>query len=257
MRYPLNGKGGRLPRQLVGGFRRREGKRCEQGGSGDDAAGNVGRAEMVKWSRRSTMVFVGVCLVGGLGLGAVISLTLRPHVAPSVATSSPGPIVSAPLSRQAAAPFTLTDQEGNSVSLAAQKGQVVLLTFLDPQCVQLCPVIGRDIAAVEQKLPKGLSPELLIVSVASGRTKADVDHFISTNVSTQWLPGWHWLLGPNDAALKLVWLHWHISVIPTAADIEHDALLNVIDREGFLRVTYPAPLYVGDVVSDIIKISHT
>ena len=40
-------------------------------------------------------------------------------------------------------------------------------------------------------------------------------------------------------------------------DIEHDALLNVIDREGYLRVTYPAPLYIGDVVSDIIKIAHS
>jgi len=92
--------------------------------------------------------------------------------------------------------------------------------------------------------------------VAPGRTLADVHTFLAKETPA-WLPGWHWLLGPNDASLKLTWLHWHISVIPTAADIEHDALLNVIDREGYLRVTYPAPLYIGDVVSDIIKIAHS
>ena len=212
---------------------------------------------MMSWSRRSKVVLTLVCLAGGVGLGVAVSLALRPHATPYASGLTPGPIVGAPLTRQAAPPFMLTDQDGNQVSLAAQKGRVVLLTFLDPQCKQLCPVIGRDIAAVEQKLPKGLDPELLIVSVAPGRTKTDVDHFISTNLSTQWLPGWHWLLGPDDAALKLTWLHWHISVIPTAVDIEHDALLNVIDREGYLRVTYPAPLYVGDVVSDIVKIAHS
>ena len=92
--------------------------------------------------------------------------------------------------------------------------------------------------------------------MAPGRTLADVNTFLAKE-TPGWLPGWHWLLGPNDASLKLTWLHWHISVIPTAADIEHDALLNVIDREGYLRVTYPAPLYIGDVVSDIIKIAHS
>jgi cytochrome oxidase Cu insertion factor (SCO1/SenC/PrrC family) len=191
-----------------------------------------------------------------VGGGTVVALALRPHVAPPVAFSAPSNNVGATLARQVAPPFTLTDQNGNAVSLAGEKGHVVLLTFLDPQCRQLCPVIGKDIGALEKKLPTWIHPVLLIVSVAPGRTLADVNTFI-TKESPGWLPGWRWLLGPSDVSLKLTWLKWHIAVIPTATDIEHDALLDVIDPEGYLRVTYPAPLYVSDVATDIIKIARS
>jgi cytochrome oxidase Cu insertion factor (SCO1/SenC/PrrC family) len=211
---------------------------------------------MAAWSRRSKVAVIVIGLLAGVGGGVLVALALRPHVAPPVAFSAPSNSAGATLARQAAPPFTLTDQNGNPVSLAAERGNVVLLTFLDPQCRQLCPIVGKDIGAVEKQLPAWVHPVLLIVSVAPGRTLADVNTFLATE-SPGWLPGWHWLLGPNDASLKLTWLKWHIAVIPTAADIEHDALLDVIDPEGYLRVTYPAPLYVGDVAADIVKIARS
>jgi len=127
---------------------------------------------------------------------------------------------------------------------------------MDPQCTMLCPLMGQDIAAVEKQLPKGIDPELLIVSVAPGRVKADVDHFITTE-HIDWLPGWHWLLGPSDAALKLTWLNWHIAVVPTAGDVTHDSLLDIIDASGKLRATFPSPLPVADVVSAITAVAHS
>jgi cytochrome oxidase Cu insertion factor (SCO1/SenC/PrrC family) len=211
---------------------------------------------MAGWSRRSKVAVIVIGLLAGVGGGVLVALALRPHVAPPVAFSAPSNSAGATLARQAAPPFTLTDQNGNPVSLAAERGHVVLLTFLDPQCRQLCPIVGKDIGAVEKQLPAWVHPVLLIVSVAPGRTLADVNTFLAKE-SPGWLPGWHWLLGPNDASLKLTWLKWHIAVIPTAADIEHDALLDVIDPEGYLRVTYPAPLYVSDVAADIIKIARS
>jgi cytochrome oxidase Cu insertion factor (SCO1/SenC/PrrC family) len=211
---------------------------------------------MAGWWRRSRVAIVVIGILAGVSGGVVVALAFRPHAAPPAAFVAPTHSVGASLARQAAPPFTLTDQNGKPVSLAAERGHVVLLTFLDPQCRQLCPVIGKDVGALEKQLPTWIHPVLLIVSVAPGRTLADVTTFL-VKETPGWLPGWHWLLGPNDASLKLTWLHWHISVIPTAADIEHDALLDVIDPEGYLRVTYPAPLYVGDVVADIIKIARS
>ena len=127
---------------------------------------------------------------------------------------------------------------------------------MDPQCTTLCPLMGQDIAAVEKQLPKGIDPELLIVSVAPGRDKADVEHFITTE-HVDWLPGWHWLLGPSDAALKLTWLSWHILVEPTAGDVTHDSLLDVIDAGGKLRATFASPLPVADVVSAVRTVAHS
>lgn len=60
----------------------------------------------------------------------------------------------------------LKDQAGQSVSLASLRGQTVLLAFLDPLCKNVCPVMGQELAALEQALPPDKTPTLVIISVA-------------------------------------------------------------------------------------------
>jgi len=206
-------------------------------------------------SRRGQVLVAILALAGGTGIGAVVSLTMRPHATVSAVVISPSAnVIGAALARQPTPPLTgLTDQNGKEISLSDEKGHVVLVAFMDPLCVDLCPVLGRDVAAVEQALPAGIHPVLLIVSVTSGRTAADVRQFVSTNLSTKWTPGWHWLIGPSDAALKLTWLAWGEPLEPPKTNY-----LDVIDPQGYLRVTYPAPLYVSDVTSAITAVaSHS
>ena len=144
----------------------------------------------------------------------------------------------------------LVDQNGKPVSLTDEKGHVVLLAFMDPLCVNLCPILGRDIVAVEQALPKTIKPVLLIVSVMPDRTAANVAQFIKTNLTTQWDPGWHWLLGP-DSTLKITWLKWGEPLEPPKTNY-----LDVIDPQGYVRVIYPAPLFVSDVTHAITVVAH-
>ena len=205
-------------------------------------------SEVPTRSTRAQALVVIAAVTAGLGVGAVLALTMRhsANAAPVVISPSTN-VIGAPLTRQPTPALTgLTDQTGKQVSLSTYKGQLVLVAFMDPLCVDLCPVLGRDIVAVEQALPKTIKPVLLIVSVTSGRTPADVREFIKTNLSTQWNPGWHWLIGPSDAALKLTWLAWGEPLEPPKTNY-----LDVIDPQGYLRVTYPAPLFVSDVVSAI------
>jgi cytochrome oxidase Cu insertion factor (SCO1/SenC/PrrC family) len=203
-------------------------------------------------SKRGQALIAIVALAGGTGIGAIVSLSMhRPAAAAAVVISPSANVIGAPLTRQPTPALTgLTDQNGKEISLGDEKGHVVLVAFMDPLCVDLCPVLGRDIVAVEQALPKGISPVLLIVSVVSGRTPADVTHFVSTNLSTKWAPGWHWLIGPSDAALKLTWLAWGEPIAPPETNF-----VDVIDPQGHLRVIYPAPLFVSDVVTAIKTIA--
>ncbi len=201
-------------------------------------------------SKRGQALIAILALAGGTGIGAVVSLTMQPHATASpaeVVISPSANVIGAPLTRQPTPALTgLTDQNGREISLSDEKGRLVLLAFMDPLCVNLCPVLGRDIVAVEQALPKSISPVLLIVSVTSGRTAADVRQFVSTNLSTKWDPGWHWLIGPSDAALKLTWLAWGEPLEPPKTNY-----LDIIDPQGYLRVTYPAPLFTSDVISAV------
>jgi cytochrome oxidase Cu insertion factor (SCO1/SenC/PrrC family) len=205
----------------------------------------------VKLLRSRWAALVVGCLAAGVALGAVLSLVLRPKAETPFALASQTPVYGTLLARQHAPPFTLTDQNGERVSLAGQKGRLVLLAFMDPRCVNLCPILGRDIAALEQQLPASVHPDLLIVSVQPGRTAADVAHFVATNLSTKWVAGWHWLIGPDDAALKLTLLAWNVSITPP-----QDDLLAVIDPEGYLRVEYPAPVPIDDAVQSILRVDH-
>jgi cytochrome oxidase Cu insertion factor (SCO1/SenC/PrrC family) len=205
-------------------------------------------------SKRGQALLGVLALAGGLGIGALVSLTLHPRAATAAAhvTLTPSAnVIGAPLTRQTTPPLTgLVDQNGASVSLADEKGHVVLLAFMDPLCVDLCPLLGRDLVAVEQALPKGINPVLLIVSVMPDRTAADVKKFISTNLTAKWSPGWHWLLGPN-ATLEITWLKWGEPLEPPKTNY-----LDVIDPQGYVRVIYPAPLFVSDVVHAISVVSH-
>jgi cytochrome oxidase Cu insertion factor (SCO1/SenC/PrrC family) len=189
-------------------------------------------------------------LVGLGGTLAVSRLLSRSGVAAPAAAVQYQPAVG--VQPVAAADFSLPDQTGRMVSLAALRGQVVLITFMDPQCTAQCPIMGQQLSAVEARLAATVRPVLLIVSVAPGRTAADVAKFVA---HTPWQPGWHWLLG-NQAQLQAVWATYHVAVQPTAGDVSHDETLYVVDPQGRITVGYNAPLPIDDVASAITKSSR-
>ena len=205
-------------------------------------------------TKRGQALIVVLALAAGLSVGVFMSLAMHPRTTAAAAQVDISPsanVIGAPLTRQTTPPLTgLVDQNGHPVSLADEKGHVVLLAFMDPLCVNLCPILGRDIVAVEQALPKTIKPVLLIVSVMPDRTAANVAEFIKTNLTTQWDPGWHWLLGP-DATLKITWLKWGEPL-----GLPKTNYLDVIDPQGYVRVIYPAPLFVSDVTHAITVVAH-
>jgi cytochrome oxidase Cu insertion factor (SCO1/SenC/PrrC family) len=205
-------------------------------------------------TKRGQALLVALALAAGLGIGGLMALTMHPRASTTAAQVNTSPstnVIGAPLTRQTTPPLTgLVDQNGTPISLADEKGHVVLVAFMDPLCVNLCPILGRDIVAVEQALPKTIKPVLLIVSVMPDRTAANVKTFIKTNLTAQWDPGWHWLLGP-DAALKITWLQWGEPL-----EVPKTNYLDVIDPQGYLRVVYPAPLFVSDVVHAITTVAN-
>jgi cytochrome oxidase Cu insertion factor (SCO1/SenC/PrrC family) len=189
-----------------------------------------------------------LALVVGLGGTLAVSRLLTPAAAVTRPATAQ---YLAPAGRQPqpAPDFTLRDQAGQTVSLAALRGQVVLVTFMDPQCTALCPIMGQQLGSVEASLPASVRPVLLVVSVAPGRSAADVSTFVS---HVTWRPGWHWLLG-NQAELQAVWATYHVAVIAGATDVAHDETVYVIDPKGLMVAGYNAPLPVGEVASIIVK----
>ncbi|MEO8898255.1 MAG: SCO family protein [Candidatus Dormibacter sp.] len=205
-------------------------------------AGGVDRRS---WMRRHSvaLVIASALIVGVLG-GAGAAQLLKRHPGPAQSQAQHLP---SPIPKPLAAPFTLTDQVGKSVSLTALRGHTVLLAFLDPQCKNACPIMGQELAVLEKGLPASATPTLLVVSVAPNRTPADVAAFVA---KVSWRPGWHWLLG-SQAQLAPVWAAYHVYVDDTAADVVHDAILMIIDPQGRISTEYFAPLPVSEVTASV------
>jgi len=186
------------------------------------------------------------------GLNPTAARTAHPVVPPLLPSSSgsppvhPGPQpVTASLQAfmgltwmdPAPAPrIALVDQDGRPVSLGQLHGSVVVVSFFDGPCNDICPVLADEIHQAD---------------VLLGPTSADVD-FVTVNTDPDALAAsdlapaaaaglgamtnWHILTGPLPT-LNSVWRTYGITITTDSATgtVAHNDLLYFIDAAGRLR----------------------
>src|SRR6185312_12471446 len=60
--------------------------------------------------------------------------------------------------------FLLRDQDGRPVSVAANRGHPVIVTFIDPLCRNFCPLEAQVLNQMERQIPAARRPVILAVS---------------------------------------------------------------------------------------------
>jgi len=145
--------------------------------------------------------------------------------------------------------FTLRDQRGRLTSLAQFRGKIVLLTFIDPECHQICPLTTQSmVQAVKMLGPRAASQvQLLGVDANPLKTRiADVADYTRTHE----LEGrWRFLTGPPPQ-LKRIWRAYHVYVAVGKDDIEHTAVVFLIDQNGYERKLFTTPMSYEEIASD-------
>ena len=133
--------------------------------------------------------------------------------------------------------FSLTDQNGQPVSLAGLRGKVVLLTFLDPVCTTDCPIIGAEMKEAGVLLGATDKDVELVAVVANPtyRSTAFTQAF-DREEGLNTVPNWLYLTG-SLSQLSHVWEQYGITVenLPAGAMSAHNDLAVVIDRTGQIR----------------------
>jgi cytochrome oxidase Cu insertion factor (SCO1/SenC/PrrC family) len=133
--------------------------------------------------------------------------------------------------------FALTDQYGRRASLAALRGKVVLLTFLDPVCTSDCPVIAQEFRQADQMLGRASRGVELVAIVANPlyRSVGYVQAFDRQERLTA-LANWHFLTG-SLPQLQQVWKNYGVQaqILPAGGMIAHSDVAFVIDGGGHTR----------------------
>ena len=156
-----------------------------------------------------------------------------------------------PAAGLAAPDFALRDQHGQVVSLGAQRGRYVVVTFLYVHCPNVCPIIAGQLNEALRELgPSRSDVRVLAVSVdPKGDTPSAVRHFI---VVHRLLPEFHYLTG-TVKELEPIWHRYHIASTQTRERIVvgHTAIEILLDRTGKPRLLYDSHVTAQEVVHDL------
>ena len=146
--------------------------------------------------------------------------------------------------------FTLVDGvSGRTVTLSAQRGQVVALTFLYTSCPDVCPLTATRFRAAQTELKTDASRVTFIaISVDPDRdTPKAVQDFSAVHGLAS---NWYYLVG-GRAQLSPVWAAYGIGVQAGSGTVTHNDAVYLIDRSGRERVLLHSEDLVTDLTNDL------
>jgi protein SCO1/2 len=146
--------------------------------------------------------------------------------------------------------FALRDQYGHVIRLSAQRGKLVLITFLYTHCTDICPLIANQLnQALREMYHQRSSVSVLAVSVDPvGDTPRAVRAYAREH---RLLPEFHYLMG-SRAELAKVWQAYNVLVLQRNPEsVGHSGYIYLLDRTGKPRVFYSAKATAGQVAHDL------
>jgi cytochrome oxidase Cu insertion factor (SCO1/SenC/PrrC family) len=187
-------------------------------------------------SRRLHWTVLGIALAIGVGIGAVIAVagsSTNPTI-PVADTQTPAvanPNLDPGARLNAVAPdFTLTDQFGKRVSLHSLRGEVVVLSFNDPECTTICPLTTTAMLRAKQLLGPAAS-KVALIGIGANPEKTEVKWVRAYSKAHEMLHKWQFLTG-SLAELKRVWRAYYIAAAVVNGAIDHTPATYVIGPTG-------------------------
>lgn len=210
-----------------------------------DAVGG-GLRELAR-SPAGRLVFGGAALALAVGLGAATA-----RVASASGRNAPAEAAGRPPTAYlrldlAAPPLALVDQHGDTVGLARYLGRPVLVTFAFAHCTTVCPLLVRDVLAVQDRVSE--RPAVLIVTLDPWRdTPARL-----ASLAERWHlgPDAHVLSG-EVAKVQRTLGAWNVARVrdPATGDVIHPSLVYLIDRRGTIAYASGEPT---DALAQLVR----
>jgi protein SCO1/2 len=147
-----------------------------------------------------------------------------------------GPVIAHP----AVAPdFTLRDQGGRVIRLSAERGKVVMITFLYTHCPDLCPLTAARIVAALDRL--GSRRKGVVALAVTVDRKGDTPSAIRAYVRSHRFPAEFRYLTGSKTALERIWRLYDVTPVRSSgSDPDHTLYILLLDRHLKTRVLFDA-----------------
>lgn len=135
-----------------------------------------------------------------------------------------------------ASDFRLVDQNDKRIALSDFRGQVVVLTFMDSQCQESCPLTASHLRTTYQTLGADTAITFIGINVNVHANRVGDVMAISRKWRLNEVPTWHFLTG-SKAELESVWKAYHVAVYtsPGGGELIHTPGVYLIDQKGQKR----------------------
>src|SRR5262249_38351908 len=115
-------------------------------------------------------------------------------------------------------------------------GKVILLSFVDSECTNICPLTTESMVEARQLLGSA-GRDVQLVGIDANPDATSVRDVMAYSRAHQMVNQWHFLTG-SLAQLHEVWRAFHIAVQIERGEIDHTPALFVIDQQGRERTVY-------------------
>lgn len=133
--------------------------------------------------------------------------------------------------------FTLVDQNGRQVSLSALESRPVVLTFFDPMCTDVCPLLAQELVDAAHDLgPRSEDVSFVAVNVNPAHTSiADVARFTDEH-GLKAVPHFYFLTG-SPSQLGPIWKTYGVQVElnPKTGTVVHSSVMYFLYTGGAMR----------------------
>ena len=151
-------------------------------------------------------------------------------------------------------PFALLDQRGDSVSLEALRGQVIVASFIYTRCPlpDYCPRVMTNMATLRDRFADRLGKDLVLLTITfdpkhdTPEKLAEYGDRYGANV-----PGWHLLTGSPEE-IERVCAAFGVEYYPDEGMITHTLQAAVIGRDGRLLATAEGRGYSARQLGDLV-----
>jgi cytochrome oxidase Cu insertion factor (SCO1/SenC/PrrC family) len=205
----------------------------------------------LRWAIPGLVVLCGVAVAAPILAVGRSRRSSAPTAYSAVSLVSP-PASSWGVGERRAPDFSLRDQDGRPVSVAANRGHPVIVTFIDPLCRNFCPLEAQVLNQMERQIPAAHRPVILSVSVdvyANARR-----YLLQDDREWRLVSEWRWAVG-RPAELAAVWNSYRIGVkVKTwringtvTYRVDHTEAAYVLDASGHERALFVWPFNPQDL----------